>query len=199
MPAALTTAALIALGGGLAKGVGAAAGQYAQGKALMGEEQEKRLKELQRMEEMNALGLTDNERSQFSQLILDPVQAQAKESMQRQQALIGPAGGAGQAFNQAMAMDDKQRKIQQEAGAKLAEADLRTAQAQEDELMKLSAQSDAADAMKSTAIYQFIGQGVGGAADAYLQQQAFANMATPRNQSSGLYLTPEDLQLLETF
>ncbi len=82
----LTTAALIALGGGLAKGIGAAAGQVSQANALMGEEQQKRLAELRRLEEMNALGLTDNQQSQFSRLMMDPMQAQMREQQQRTQS-----------------------------------------------------------------------------------------------------------------
>lgn len=197
----LTTAALIALGGGLAKGIGAAAGQVSQANALMGEEQQKRLAELRRLEEMNALGLTDNQRSQFSQLMMDPMQAQMRETQQRQEALIGPEGGASRGFQAALAMDDKQRQAQAATAAKVAEADLKIARDQEQELLKLGAQADAAKAMKDSAFFAFLGQGVGGAADAYLQQQAFANMAAARTpqQPAGLYLSKEDLQLLEEF
>jgi hypothetical protein len=109
MPA-LTTAAMIALGAGVARGIGAAGQQYFQGQAMMGEDQKKRLDELKRKEEMNALGLTDAEQSELNQIFLDPMQAVARESMQRQQALIGPEGGASSGVRAMMKMEEDQQR-----------------------------------------------------------------------------------------
>ena len=188
MPA-LTTAAMIALGAGVARGIGAAGQQYFQGQAMMGEDQKKRLDELKRKEEMNALGLTDNEQSELNQIFLDPMQAVARESMQRQQALIGPEGGASSGVRAMMKMEEAQQLERRR---------------EEDELRALQDREAASKATKRGAALALLTGTVSSAGEAYLQQQAFQDMvrmrsSAPQGQTGGLYLSPEDLKLLEEF
>ena len=65
--------------GGIGRGVGAAGQAIAQGQATFGKEQQARLAELRRLEEMRALGLTMEEEQALQQQILAPQQAAARE------------------------------------------------------------------------------------------------------------------------
>jgi phosphoserine phosphatase len=203
MPA-LTTAAMIALGAGVARGIGAAGQQYFQGQAMMGEDQKKRLDELKRKEEMNALGLTDNEQSELNQIFLDPMQAVARESMQRQQALIGPEGGASSGVRAMMKMEEDQQRQAALAANKVAEAQQLERRREEDELRALQDREAASKATKQGAALALLTGTVSSAGEAYLQQQAFQDMVQmrsmqPQGQTGGIYLSPSDLKLLEEF
>lgn len=203
MPA-LTTAAMIALGAGVARGIGAAGQQYFQGQAMMGEDQKKRLDELKRKEEMNALGLTDAEQSELNQIFLDPMQAVARESMQRQQALIGPEGGASSGVRAMMKMEEDQQRQAALAANKVAEAQQLERRREEDELRALQDREAASKATKRGAALALLTGTVSSAGEAYLQQQAFQDMVQmrsmqPQGQTGGIYLSPSDLKLLEEF
>ena len=97
------TPMLIAAGvSALGKGIGAFGASRQQAQAVFGDAQEDRLRELERMEEMRALGLTDKEEQLMRQSLLNPVQAAQKEQFQRQAALMGAADSSGKALTQLM-------------------------------------------------------------------------------------------------
>lgn len=193
------TIGLIAAGG-LARGIGAGMGTLAGGKALFGEDQQARLRELQRLEEANALGLTDEERSQLSQILLDPVQAQAKERMQRQQALLGSTGAAtsGQALGDLMRQQEQQDAITQAATAKLAQADIARKAQLEEEMRSLESARSAREASKQAALGSFI-TGVGSAADAAVRYQSLQDMTARRNIQADEAIDKDLINLLESF
>ena len=84
-----TTAALIAAGAGLGRGLAAFGSERAKANALFGDAQEDRLKELQRMEEMRALGLSTEEEQALNRVLLNPVQAAAKRTVSKTSGVNG--------------------------------------------------------------------------------------------------------------
>ena len=119
--------------GGIGRGVGAAGQAIAQGQATFGKEQQARLAELRRLEEMRALGLTMEEEQALQQQILAPQQAAAREQFNRNQALAASSGvlDSGQAFNQLIQKQERADKQLADAQGKIAQLDLQAKQLQE--------------------------------------------------------------------
>jgi len=182
MPAlsALAASAIIAGVGGLGRGVAAFGSERAKANALYGESQEERLRELQRMEEMNALGLTDNEQSVLSRQMLSPVQAAQREKFDKQAALMGSVDSSTAAMNRMMLKEEQEDRLLEKASTAIATADLAEQRRQEDEMRKLEGAESASKAIKDASWYQLFGGVASGASDAFLQQMAFESMATSR-------------------
>ena len=193
------TIALLA-GGGLVKGIGGAVGTLAQGNAAFGDAQEERLKELRRMEEMNALGLTDGERERVSRIALDPVQAASAERLLRQQALLGSTGAvqSGDALAGLMRQQETEARQMDAASNKIAAADMARQQQLELEMNQLNAAESVKAASRQAAAGALIG-GIGGAADMGLQYQALQDATARGNISSDAAIDPEIMKLLESF
>ena len=188
--------------GGIGRGVGAAGQAIAQGQATFGKEQQARLAELRRLEEMRALGLTMEEEQALQEQILAPQQAAAREQFNRNQALAASSGvlDSGQAFNQLIQKQERADKQLADAQGKIAQLDLQAKQLQEQEMRALEQASDVRDAARTAAIFGFIGAGVGGAADiaqgALLQQE----LTAIRGQQEALTnLTAQQLKMMEDF
>ena len=191
------TIALIA-GGGLARGIGGAISQQAQSKALFGEQQQKRLAELRRLEEMNALGLTSSEREALETALLNPAQAAQREQQQRNQALLSSFNlGASKGIRDILAQQEQAETLQGKAAEKVAAAQLAAIQRDEKEMQALGARQDAAAGATQAAIGAFIG-GLGGAADTALRAQALSEMTALR-AGSDLGLDATTIKLLEEF
>tara|TARA_R100001591_G_scaffold2717_2_gene6839 strand:+ start:2398 stop:2985 length:588 start_codon:yes stop_codon:yes gene_type:complete len=191
------TIALIA-GGGLARGIGGAISQGAQSKALFGEQQQARLAELRRLEEMNALGLTGAERQALEQALLNPAQAAQREQNQRNQALLSSFNlGASKGIRDILAAQEGQQALAGKAAEKVAAAQLKAQQADEKEMRALEARQDAAAGAQQAAIGAFVG-GLGGAADTALRAQALSEMTALR-AGSDVGLDATTIKLLEEF
>ena len=190
----------ILAGGALAKGIGAAGSQIAQGQRLFGKAQEERLKELERLEEMNALGLTSAEQSAMNRLLMDPQQALAQERLQRQQALLASSGAlsSGDALNQLMMRDEQEARAMDRASAQIAQADMARARQQEAEIRDLEARESARDAATGAAVSAFFGAAGSSASDLYMQNRMMEEMAFRRGQDT-TGLDPETAKLLEMF
>ena len=190
----------ILAGGALAKGLGAAGGQIAQGRRLFGKAQEERLKELERLEEMNALGLTSQEQSAMNRLLMDPQQALAQERLQRQQALLASSGAlsSGDALNQLMMQSEQEKIAQDRAAAQIAQADMARARQQEAEIRDLQARESARDASTGAAVAAFLGAAGSSASDLYMQNRMMEEMAFRRGQDT-TGIDPDLAKYLETF
>ena len=104
----LTLAMLAGAGQALLKGGLTAAGQFGTARDLrLTPEQERRLRELERMQARNALGMTQGERELYRSQAMTPVQAAEREAMARFGASqnIGDIG-QGAAFRQQQALAD---------------------------------------------------------------------------------------------
>jgi len=165
-----------------------------------GDAQEERLKELRRMEEMNALGLTDGERERVSRIALDPVQAASAERLLRQQALLGSTGAvqSGDALAGLMRQQETEARQMDAASNKIAAADMARQQQLELEMNQLNAAESVKAASRQAAAGALIG-GIGGAADMGLQYQALQDATARRNISSDAAIDPEIMKLLESF
>ena len=177
---ALATSAIIAGIGGLGRGVAAFGSERSKANALFGDAQDERLRELQRMEEMNALGLTDREEQTLSRQLLSPAQAAQREKFDRQAALMGSVDSSTAAMNRMMLKEEQADRMLEKASTTVAMADLEQARRQEDEMRKLEAAQSASKAIKDASYYQLFGGVASGASDAFLQQMAFESMAQSR-------------------
>ena len=90
-------ALLVALGG-LGRGISQGAQAYGAAKAGFSPAAERRLRELERMEEMNALGLTGDERENLQRAILDPQRAIQSQRLEQQQALFSDVSAGNHEF-----------------------------------------------------------------------------------------------------
>jgi|TARA_R100000734_G_C3306747_1_gene97247 hypothetical protein len=191
------TIALIA-GGGLARGIGGAISQGAQSKALFGEQQQARLAELRRLEEMNALGLTGKEREALEAALLNPAQAAQREQNQRNQALLSSFNlGASKGIRDVLAQQEQKETLAGQAAQKVAAAQLKAQAADEAEMRQLEARQDGAAAARQAAVGAFVG-GLGGAADTALRAQALDEMTKLRVQND-LGVDEETLKLIGEF
>ena len=193
------TIGLIAAGG-LARGVGSGIGTLAAGNAAFGDAQEQRLRELRRMEEMNALGLTGDQRSALQSIALDPVQAASRERLIRQQALLGSTGAvqSGDALAGLMRQQDTEAKQLDRATNQVMAADLARQQQQQREITALEQAVSQKAASRQAAIGSFV-SGLGGAADAAVQYQALQDATAQRNLAADAAIDPETMKLLESF
>jgi hypothetical protein len=118
-----------------------------------------RLAELERLAARGALGLSTAEEQLLQNQLLSPAQALARQQMIEQRSLTSATGGgAGQDFAAMLNRQEAEQRRIADAQAKIAEADLIRAQAQEEEMRKLAAAGDEARAKRISAIF-------GGAAD----------------------------------
>lgn len=116
--------------------------------------EKERLAELERLAARGALGLTSAEERVLQSQLLSPAQALARQQMIEQRALTSATGGAaGQEFGAMLARQEAEQRRIADAQAKIAEADLAKAQAQQEEMRKLSAAADEARAKRTAAIF----------------------------------------------
>lgn len=186
--------------GGLARGIGGAVGTMAGGRAAFGDAQQQRLAELRRMEEMGALGLTSEEQAQLQQIALDPVRAANRERMERAQALMASQGAmqSGDALANLMRRTDAEARQMDEATQKVMAADIARQRDLEKEMRALEQSESVRAASGQAALGAFLG-GLGGAADAAVQYQAYQDAAARRNIAADATISPETAEKLENF
>ena len=180
------TAALIGLLGGLGEGIGQAASTIGQAQAGFGRRSQDRLKELQRMEELKALGLSEEEIQTLQRATLDPLRAQQQQRLEQQQALLGATelAGSGQALATMRDMQEKEDRAISEANKAVAMADMKERRAQEAEMRKLEQAADIADAAPGLALAQLFGNTAAMGAGAYLKQAALEETMGKRGQGA---------------
>jgi hypothetical protein len=180
------TAALIGLLGGLGEGIGQAGQTIAQGQAGFGRRSQDRLKELQRMEELKALGLSEEEIQTLQRATLDPLRAQQQQRLEQQQALLGATelAGSGQALATMRDMQEKEDRAISDANKAVALADMKERRVQEAEMRKLEQAADVADAAPGLALAQLFGNTAAMGAGAYLKQAALEETMGKREQGA---------------
>ena len=98
----------------------------------------KRQKELERLAEADALGLTDEERNaMFESARMARAGQQRRSEAERRRLLAGFGAGSGEALGASMAEEEAEGRAQQETAQTVTEADMRRAAEQEQELVDL--------------------------------------------------------------
>ena len=180
------TAAMIGLLGGFGEGVGQAASTMGQARAGFGRNAQDRLKELQRMEELKALGLSEEEIQTLQRAALDPLRAQQQQRLEQQQALLGATelAGSGQALATMRDMQEKEDRAISDANKAVALADMKERRTREAEMRKLEQAQDTAAAASQIALGQLFGNIAGMGAGAYLKQAALEETMGKRGQGA---------------
>ena len=161
----LTLAMLAGAGQALLKGGLTAAGQFGTARDLkLTPEQERRLRELERMQARNALGMTQGERELYRSQAMTPVQAAEREAMARFGASqnIGDIG-QGAAFRQQQAFADTGQAARGQVAQAVAQRDADVARQQTEEKARLEEQKRQAKALERQAALSLVG-GIGEAA-----------------------------------
>lgn len=161
----LTLALLSGVGSALLKGGLSAAGQFGAAQDLkLTPEQQRRLRELERMQARNALGMTQEEREQYRSQAMTPVQAAEREVMARFGAAQNIADiGQGAAFRQQQAMAEAGQAARGEVSKAVAQRDADVAQQQKEEKARLEEQKRQSKALERQAALSLVG-GIGEAA-----------------------------------
>ena len=161
----LELAMLAGAGQALLKGGLTAAGQFGTARDLkLTPEQERRLRELERMQARNALGMTQGERELYRSQAMTPVQAAEREAMARFGASqnIGDIG-QGAAFRQQQALADTGQAARGQVAQAAAQRDADVARQQAEEKARLEEQKRQAKALERQAALSLVG-GIGEAA-----------------------------------
>lgn len=161
----LTLAMLAGAGSALLKGGIGAASQFGSAQDLkLTPEQQKRLRELERMQARNALGMTQGERELYRSQAMTPVQAAEREAMARFGAAQNIADiGQGAAFRQQQALADTGQAARAQVSQAVAQRDADVAQQQAEEKARLEEQKRQAKALERQAALSLVG-GIGEAA-----------------------------------
>lgn len=172
----LELAILAGAGKALLKGGIGAASQFGSAQDLkLTPEQEKRLRELERMQARNALGMTQGERELYRSQAMSPVQAAEREVMARFGAAQNIADiGQGTAFRQQQAMADAGQAARGQVSQAVAERDAQVAQQQAEEQARLQEQQRQSKALERQAALSLvggIGEAVTGAAEVTAEQK----------------------------
>ena len=154
----LTIAALALGGAKLAGNVISGIGQY---QALGPNEViTDRIKELERLQEADALGLTGAEKQAYVQAFMNPQRAIAAEQMSQAQALQAMTQDSGEAMRRMRAREEQEQRAQGEAGRQLQMLDLQKEKAQTEELFQLEVAEDQREKARQAALMSMIGGGV---------------------------------------
>jgi hypothetical protein len=177
---ALTTAAILAGTSAAVQGIGR--GIQARQMKRAQEPYQERLDELQRMEEMGALGLTGEEEALFMRQTADPGRALAAQRLEQQQALSEGARGSGEVLAQLTKQAEAERAAMDRAQLATAEADIAKKRAQEAEMQGLAeqlAQMETQRRMMITgAVTEPIAQSLGAASQMVMQQEIASRMSS---------------------
>ena len=124
--------------------------------------QKKDLKELQRLQEMNALGLTDKEQAAMVNKLSQSANMQQQQSMQDRARLMAGGGTAtgGQSMQEAVALDAARAAQQERVGQVVLEADLAREQEQKDRMQALEAGASQLKADRIDAAASIAGAGI---------------------------------------
>jgi len=151
----ITLAILTGAAGNLLSGAGAIL------PSKLERENKKRMDDLQRQQELGALGLNEKEQASFYNKFsagAQQVQDQAEQERARYLAGSGGATGGG-AMEQLLAGEQAQQALQTDIAGKVLEADLAKEQAQKDELAALQA-ADAEKKQARLGAFMNVGTGV---------------------------------------
>lgn len=134
-----------------------------------------RLKKLERLQGLDALGMTDPQREQYRSMALSPVQTAEREAMARFGASQQIADiGQGASFRQQQALADTGKAARAEVSQAVAARDAQVAQQQAQELAALQEQQKQKKAMERQAVLSALGgvaEGGLGAMEIYAEKK----------------------------
>jgi hypothetical protein len=153
---------------------------------------EKRLKELQRKAEMDALGLTEEERQLYFQTLSKPAETARKALLEQQQlgAMAFTQGGAGEALKLGQLAREQQAQTESAIGAQILSEDLMTKDLERQELEDRLAYKAARDQQKAQVAMNFFMPILSSAGDV-AQQQLTVSEPKKKKTIDGEELTPE--------
>lgn len=124
--------------------------------------QKKELEKLKKMQEMNALGLTEREQSAMVGRLSQGANVQQQQSAQERARLLAGGGMAtgGQALQEAVALDAARAAQQERIGQTVLEADLAREQEQKDRMQALEAGASQLKADRIDAAASIAGAGI---------------------------------------
>lgn len=124
--------------------------------------QKKELEKLKKMQEMNALGLTEREQSAMVGRLSQGANVQQQQSAQERARLLAGGGMAtgGQALQEAVALDAARAAQQERIGQTVLEADLAREQEQKDRMQALEAGASQLRADRIDAAASIAGAGI---------------------------------------
>jgi len=167
---------LMMIGLGLGAASKAVSGGF-EAAALHTASDKERLEELERMQDLNQLGLTEEESARMSEAMVDPLQAQQRQrSIERREMAAGADLGAGAVARQMLIEEEAEQRGMIDVDKEMARADTQRKSAQEAEIKALK---KGADLRKSQMLKSIItgGLDVGASvAGAKGQQLAFEEM-----------------------
>ena len=150
------TLALIGMGIGA---VGKAASGAIQASSIYTKADKERLEELKRLQDLNALGLTEEETAVLQEQMYDPVAAmQAQRNQQRRELASAANLGSGAVAKQMMQEEEQSMRLDRDVSSQLAQLNLQQKKLQEQEIKDLEKARD----VKNKAM---LAAAVGGAGD----------------------------------
>lgn len=143
-------------------------GEYGTAQDLkLTEEQRRRLRELERLQAEDALGMSTGQREQYRSQAMSPVQTAEREALARFGAAQSVADiGQGAAFRQQQALKQASENARAEVSRSVAERDAQVAQQQAEEKARLETQQNQAKALERQAALSLVGGVADGALEA---------------------------------
>lgn len=177
---------LAAIGMGVGA-VGKAASNMIDASSIYTKADKERLEELKRLQDLNALGLTEEEVSVLQEQMLDPVAAmQAQRNLQRRELAAAADLGAGSVAKQMMQEEEMAGRAEADVAKSISQLNLQQQKLQEQEIRDLEKRKDVRNKAMLSA-------GIAGAADVAqlgLQTKARAMELEELTGAAGA-LTPE--------
>lgn len=145
--------------------------------------QKKELDKLKRMQEMNALGLTEQEQAaMIGRLSAGSEQVQQQAAQERSRLLAGQGATGGQAMQQAVAVDAQRAAGQERIAQTILEQDLAREEAQKERMRALEGAESQKRAERVAAIGSIAGAGLEAAVSTKAQQATLQGSKNPSAQ-----------------
>jgi hypothetical protein len=164
MATAAVIGAIIAQALANAGQIGAGVSDLFGAKGIMSDEEEQALRELKRRQEMEALGLTAEERKSLQLDTLAPVQAAMREARESRFDVLGAQGvGAADVARALQGEQQREARALAQGSAEIARQDVAERKREEEQLLALSQKQAAEEAARAQAwtkiVVSFLGAG----------------------------------------
>lgn len=145
--------------------------------------QKKELEKLKRMQEMNALGLTEREQAaMMGRLSAGSEQVQQQAAQERARLLAGQGATGGQAMQQAVAVDAQRAQGQERIAQTILEQDLAREEQQKERMRALEAAESQKRAERVASVASIAGAGLEAGVTTAAQQKIIQGARNPTPQ-----------------
>lgn len=145
--------------------------------------QKKELEKLKRMQEMNALGLTEKEQAaMMGRLSAGSEQVQQQAAQERARLLAGQGATGGQAMQQAVAVDAQRAQGQERIAQTILEQDLAREEQQKERMSALEAAASQKSAERVASVASIAGAGLEAGVTTAAQQKIIQGARNPTPQ-----------------